>query len=71
MTMPKFMSVFEMGEEVAAQHRAQAERDAADPVYQAALKAKREREEAARSRTTLTAEEAAAEWAALDEEEEE
>ena len=69
--MPKFMSVFEMGEEVAAQIRAQAERDAADPVYQAALKAKREREEAARGRTTLTEEEAAAEGAALDEEEEE
>ena len=69
--MPKFMSVFEMGEEVAAQIRAQAERDDADPVYQAALPAKREREEAARSRTTLTEEEAAAEWAALEEEEEE
>ena len=35
------------------------------------LKAKREREKAARSRTTLTEEEATAEWAALDEEEEE
>jgi hypothetical protein len=69
--MAKLMDIFEMGEEIAAQHRAQAERDAADPVYQAALKAKREREEAARSRTTLTEEEAAAEWAALEEEEEE
>ncbi|CAB4168913.1 hypothetical protein UFOVP1413_22 [uncultured Caudovirales phage] len=68
--MAKFMGTFEMGEEIAAQHRAQAARDDADPAYQAALKAKREREEAARGRTTLTEEEAAAEWAALEEEDE-
>ena len=35
------MDIFEMGEEIAAQHRAQAARDDADPAYQAALKAKR------------------------------
>lgn len=69
--MAKMMSVFEMAEEIAAEHRAQAERDAADPAYQAALKRKAEREEAARARTTLTEEEAAAEWAALEAEEDE
>jgi hypothetical protein len=37
--MAKLMDIFEMGEEIAAQHRAQAARDDADPAYQAALKA--------------------------------
>lgn len=54
-------------EEVAAGHKAQAEKNDRDPQYQKALADKRAHEEAAASRTTLTEAESAADEVAGEE----